>query len=566
MIEKITRLLHSVVSIGTAPESDDLHNNRIRFINSITLLTIATGIVSFFFHLFLGFFQTVFANLLLLFVLSIPYWLNKLGKPRSAAISLFGILLICIFGASLAYGKESLLHVGLLLNIFVALAICEKKQHKGFIIYALITIVAFLFIEYSGVSLIKKNESWTQVQMIRSLALTSIFITIVILIRGITYFIYRIEYKRINEHVASQLMYSDLVNSVDGIVWEADATTFMFTFVSKQSERILGYPSEQWVKEPTFWQTHVHPDDVIWVIDYCRKMTSQMANHYIEYRFVAKDNRIVWLKDIITVVSELGKPEKLRGVMIDVSERKHSELRMAANYQNILELNRLRSDFVSMVSHQFRTPLATIKSSVQIVGLHCKSCAGQHRNDCLKHTQYIDAETNRIIDLIENVLAFNRIEVGSQIFNPSSTDIENLIHSVINQRFNFALKENKILYESIGVKHLASIDSVLFRQVIVNLLSNATKYSENKITITTNYQQAKLQVKIADQGIGIPVEEQKKLFQPFFRAKNVAHLQGIGLGLVIAKEIVDLHHGIIEIKSEQNIGTEIIIEIPYNCD
>ncbi|MFH1872336.1 MAG: PAS domain S-box protein [Pseudomonadota bacterium] len=123
---------------------------------------------------------------------------------------------------------------------------------------------------------------------------------------------------------ASQQRFRDLVDTTDGIVWEADATTFLFSFVSKKAERLLGYPAEDWA-HPGFWVEHMHPEDRAWAPEYCAACTARLEPHDFEYRFIAQDGRIVWLHDIVTVVAENGAPRWLRGIMMDVTERKQRD-------------------------------------------------------------------------------------------------------------------------------------------------------------------------------------------------------------------------------------------------
>jgi PAS domain S-box-containing protein len=125
--------------------------------------------------------------------------------------------------------------------------------------------------------------------------------------------------------VAEQQRFSDLVNSIEGIVWEADASTFVFSFVSQQAERILGYPVGQWLREPTFWKDHLHPEDRDWAVHFCIRATTEKRNHDFEYRFIAADGRVVWLRDLVTIVVENGRATRLRGVMFDVTQRKRNE-------------------------------------------------------------------------------------------------------------------------------------------------------------------------------------------------------------------------------------------------
>jgi PAS domain S-box-containing protein len=119
--------------------------------------------------------------------------------------------------------------------------------------------------------------------------------------------------------------YAALVNSIDGIVWQADARTFIFNFVSQQAERLLGYPIERWLTEPTFWKDHIHPDDQAWAVDFCVKATGEKRPHDFEYRMLAADGRVVWLRDIVTVVVEEDQAIRLQGVMVDITEQKRAE-------------------------------------------------------------------------------------------------------------------------------------------------------------------------------------------------------------------------------------------------
>jgi PAS domain S-box-containing protein len=119
-------------------------------------------------------------------------------------------------------------------------------------------------------------------------------------------------------------LYSRLINSLDGIVWEADGETFQFTFVSPQAERILGYPIERWL-EPNFWRDHTHPDDTDWCSAFCMDSTKRRQDHEFEYRMIAADGSVVWLHDIVSVKAELGGNLQLRGIMLDITKRKQAE-------------------------------------------------------------------------------------------------------------------------------------------------------------------------------------------------------------------------------------------------
>jgi PAS domain S-box-containing protein len=127
------------------------------------------------------------------------------------------------------------------------------------------------------------------------------------------------------EALATQRRFRDLVNSVGGIVWEADAETFTFSFVSEQAERILGYPTEQWLREPTFWRDHVHPDDRDSAVRLRQQAGAERRGYDSEYRMLATDGRVVWLRDQVALVVEGDRSARLRGVMVDITERKRAD-------------------------------------------------------------------------------------------------------------------------------------------------------------------------------------------------------------------------------------------------
>ncbi|MDT7042245.1 PAS domain S-box protein [Candidatus Nitronereus thalassa] len=127
------------------------------------------------------------------------------------------------------------------------------------------------------------------------------------------------------ELMKSQRAYEDLVNSIDGIVWECEFPSYRFTFVSQQAERLLGYSITQWLNEPEFFATHLHPEDRDSALSYCLQETVAKRAHELEYRMIGEDGQVIWLRDFVTVVVEDDRPVKIRGVMVDVSEQKKAE-------------------------------------------------------------------------------------------------------------------------------------------------------------------------------------------------------------------------------------------------
>ena len=146
--------------------------------------------------------------------------------------------------------------------------------------------------------------------------------------------------------------YRELVQTTSAILWRGDPETFEFTFVSKEAEHLLGYPRERWVNEPNFWEAHIHPDDRRWAPDYCQQATEDQRRHTFDYRMVAADGRTVWLRDIVNVIVEDGRPVELVGVMIDITDQKGTERALSEREERVKALY----DAVSTLTHA-QTPL-----------------------------------------------------------------------------------------------------------------------------------------------------------------------------------------------------------------
>ncbi len=136
--------------------------------------------------------------------------------------------------------------------------------------------------------------------------------------------------------IQSQQRYKTLVHSIDGVVWEADAKTFQFTFISQQAERVFGYPLDDWLNQPSFWAEHIHPDDRAWATTYCAESTANKRDHDFEYRMITADLRTLWIRDLVTVIVENDQAVKLCGIMLDVTVQKAAEEKIAI-FQRFME-------------------------------------------------------------------------------------------------------------------------------------------------------------------------------------------------------------------------------------
>lgn len=174
---------------------------------------------------------------------------------------------------------------------------------------------------------------------------------------------------------ASEHQYAGLVNNIDGIVWESNLAEGRMTFVSFQAQRILGYPVDQWLSDKGFWEAHLHAEDKAQVVAHSLGHTQHGPEHDFEYRMIAADGRVVWIQDFVSVVTEAGKPVKLRGVMVDVTDRKMAEAELRKREEHFRMLIENASDLITVIDNlgvlRFQSP-----SAVRMLGYRPEEMIG----------------------------------------------------------------------------------------------------------------------------------------------------------------------------------------------
>ena len=223
------------------------------------------------------------------------------------------------------------------------------------------------------------------------------------------------------------------------------------------------------------------------------------------------------------------------------------------------ELNELKSRFVSMASHEFRTPLSTILSSTTLL----EKYSDDEPEKKIKHFQRIKASIKNLIEILESFLSLSKLEEGRVESNPSYFEIDKFGHELVEDMGPLLAEGQQINYKHTGAKEVF-IDKQMLHNILLNLLSNAIKYSPpgKEICFTSEIKEEDIIFKVKDSGIGIPEDEQKHLFERFFRARNVTNIQGTGLGLNIVKKYVELLGGNINFESRSGEGTTFTVMIP----
>ena len=366
----------------------------------------------------------------------------------------------------------------------------------------------------------------------------------------------------------SQFRLERIIHSVDGIFWEADAATLQFTFVSQQAVRVLGYPVEQWLQEPTFWRDHLHPEDRDAAVDLCVAATSRLESHVSEYRMIAADGRAVWVKDLVTVMAKDGRAVKLLGILVDITERKKLE-------QQFLRSQRMESigTLAGGIAHDLNNALGPIILSLEMLKMKFTD------PDSQELLAIISSSAQRGADMVSQVLSFARGVEGRRMEVPVKQllrEIEKIVNETFVKNIQVRTTIPQDLWPVIG-------DPTQLHQVLLNLCVNArdamprggtlTITAEN-LTLDAHYAALSLSpeaqpgpyvyLQVQDSGTGISPEIVEKIFDPFFTTKELG--QGTGLGLSTSLAILKSHGGFIRVYSEPRKGTTFRVYLPAQTE
>lgn len=316
--------------------------------------------------------------------------------------------------------------------------------------------------------------------------------------------------------------------------------------------------------------------------EFIRNLWKTIANGQVwkgELKNKAKDGTIYWVDTtIVPFLDENKKPFKYLAIRADITQRKLAEKRIlklneeleAKVQKRTLELtellsreqalNEMKSRLVSMASHEFRTPLSTILSSISLIESYCTDEQKEKRD---KHILRVKSSVKNLVDILNDFLCLDKLEQGKMEIFKEPFDLYEFSLNIIEEVQGLLKKGQQIHLHLLGEKEIVQ-DKKIIKNIFLNLLSNAIKYSpENKdIYLKINTLSDFVSISIEDKGIGIPENEQQNLFEKFYRAKNATNIQGTGLGLNIVKRYVELLDGMIHFTSTLHKGTTFTIEFP----
>ena len=334
-------------------------------------------------------------------------------------------------------------------------------------------------------------------------------------------------------------------------------------YVSPRIEILLGYTQAEWLAKPDGWADHVHPDDRERILAEVAKANLDGSPTHMEYRFLARDGREVWVHDEGELIrDEDGNRQYWQGFIFDITDRKRAEEELRAAKEAAEEASRLKSAFLSMATHELRTPLTIVSGYVELLAASCSRFTPEER-------EFLDIAQSSIATLtalVNDLLDLARIEAGRLELEIAAVDVRDAIARVSRMVAAQAAAKGISLDVTIspGVAPAAA-DPDRLVQILLNLVGNAVKFTEKGgVHVTASPSTNGVEIVVEDTGIGIPPEALPTIFDEFRQADvgTTRKFGGSGLGLAIARRLVELHGGSISVTSDVGVGTTFTVWLP----
>jgi len=391
---------------------------------------------------------------------------------------------------------------------------------------------------------------------------------------------YALKEQQINQALRlSEQRYALALSAGEVGVWDWDLKNDQL-YVATNLKAMLGYTNNEINPNWAEWQKLIHPEDQervkVVLANHLAGLTSQ---YEVEYRRLHKDGTWRWfLSRGDTLRDSNGQPCRMAGSETDITERKQLEAYLRQSLENEKEINYLKSRFLTMVSHEFRTPLATILSSADLLEFYVEQ---SQKENALNHVERLQSAAEYMTQMLNDVLLMEYAKTGNLNFNPvwldlcefSNEFVKNLKFSINRTKVIAQSKKHQIdviihLNNNLEKPHIYGLfDKYLIKQILNHLLWNAIKYSPQGGVILLEIDatdDAEIILQVKDHGIGIPTAEQTQIFEMFYRGNNIENIPGSGLGLSIVKSCVYLHGGDMSVQSTVGVGSTFTVKLPWH--
>ncbi|MHC5766882.1 MAG: PAS domain-containing sensor histidine kinase [Nostoc sp.] len=356
------------------------------------------------------------------------------------------------------------------------------------------------------------------------------------------------------------------VTDTKGIIQEANSAATTLLNISKSS--LLGHSIGIFILEKEIIAFHLK---LTHLRDRAQFPDWKMQEWEVNLRPRDKTSTMAAVK-VVAIRNQYSELVGLRWLLRDISESKRTQAKLQwaeeAMRQALAkerEFSELKSRLLTITSHEFRTPLATIHSSAELLE-HYRHLWSQERQET--HLRRIQTSVMHITQLLNDVLVVSQDETGKLEFNPTPINLVEFCCDLLEELQQSDRSQHAIVFSSECQSTRANLDAKLLRQILSNLFSNCLKYSPIgstvRFSLTTSNEQAIFQTQ--DSGIGIPPSDIEHIFEPFHRASNTANIPGMGLGMSIVKQAVDLHGGEITVESAIGAGTTFTVILPFSIN
>jgi signal transduction histidine kinase/GAF domain-containing protein len=367
--------------------------------------------------------------------------------------------------------------------------------------------------------------------------------------------------------------FHELVDSLDAVFWEADATTLELTFMGGRPEQLLGASASRLTAEGLAWDRHIAAADREGAVAACRAAVADARDVSIEYRVETSDGSTRWIRDLVHVERRPQRPPQLRGLMIDVTERRLAEETLAKSErkyseafrrereaaQRLRTLDEMKNTFLEAVSHDLRTPLTSILGSALTLE---QSQLQLPSDDALDLVRRIATNARKLERLLGDLLDLDRLQRGIVSPQRRPTDLAELVRRGVEETENLTGRPIEADAESVTV----SVDAAKVERILENLLSNALRHtpSDAYVWVRARAQDGGVSIVVEDEGPGVPDDHKLAVFEAFRQApgSSSGHSPGVGIGLSLVKRFAELHGGRAWVTDREGGGAAFHVFLP----
>lgn len=381
----------------------------------------------------------------------------------------------------------------------------------------------------------------------------------------------QLELRRVSHaESATRHQFRALLEQLPGGVYIEDLGAASGSYFSPQVETLTGYSPEEWASDTAFFGRVLHDDDRERVLGVFASAHESSAPVHIEYRIVAKDGTVVWIRDDAAVArDQAGEPIYFQGYMMDITEQREQAEerdrlleRERAQNERLRGLDRMKDEFVALVSHELRTPLTSIRGYLELV----LDDGDKLPTETREFLEIVDRNADRLLRLVGDLLLIAQAEAGKLVFDKVAVDLIPLVRQCVQAAQPAAEEAGvELAFGSVASETIIG-DPARLAQLLDNLISNGVKFTPpgGQIDVVVDASASSAIIEVRDTGFGIAADDQEQLFERFFRTRSasVMAIAGTGLGLSIAKAIVDAHGGLIAVESVEHEGTTFRVELP----